>query len=104
MALAHGVCVAVEEAGPSGWPQGRDARRAAVSMASLIGEALLESQGPSVAVRLKEAAERLAEVKGLLDTEGFLTAVPEADRTGVLCDLALLEEDLSMAMARSSAS
>lgn len=99
MALAHGVCVAVEEAPPGAWPGGREARRSAVSVASLIGEALLEARGEDVGARLSDAASRLADVRQRLDEPGFAHAVPEPDRLAVLADARLLAEDLAAALA-----
>ncbi|KAA0251474.1 MAG: hypothetical protein EDX89_21405 [Acidobacteria bacterium] len=99
MALAHGVCVAVEEAPPGAWPGGREARKSAVSVASLIGEALLEARGDEVGARLADAVSRLADVRRRLDEPGFADAVPEQDRVAVLADAQLLAEDLAAALA-----
>lgn len=98
MALAHGVCVAVEEAPPGAWPGGKEARRAAASVASLIGEALLEARGEEIEARLSDAASRLSDVRDRLGESGF-DAVPEPDRVAVLADARLLAEDLAAALA-----
>lgn len=98
MALAHGVCAALEESSGGARGVGREVRSAAVSVASLIGEALLESSGEDARGRLAEARRRLAEVRARLEDVADGASLPDAERSALLAEAAGLDEDLAAAI------
>jgi len=95
MSFAHTVYAAVEAAGAKGTEAGTRLRKAAVSVPSLVSEALLDLPGSDVREALGLADAKLAEVAGLLTVEPALAGIPEADRESLLADLSTLRAELA---------
>lgn len=94
MAVAHSVYALVEAAGLKESEAGRRARKAAVAIPSLIGEAFLETDARTPEEYLFLTLGRLAEIGRLMEEEPIASAVAEPDRIALLADLHLLEEEL----------
>lgn len=94
MSFAHAVYAAVESAGLKETDAGRQLRKAAVSIPSLIAEASLDLTGRDRDEVLFTADSKLAEVGRLL--EGVCRSVlPEADRVSLLAEVHLLAGELA---------
>ncbi len=95
MTLAHGVCAAAEGVGSA--EEARLARRAAVSVPSLVAEALFEARGAGAEEALARAASQIGELRSLLEAWPASSKVPEPERLSLLADAALLSEELEEA-------
>lgn len=93
--LAHTVYVTVESRGLGATDAGLKLRRTIVSVPSLLGEAYLELPGEDADRALGEAAGKLAEVAGLLGQDSVRSALPEADRAGLLGEIEGLRGEIS---------
>ena len=94
MELAHTVCAAVAGGALARTEAGQQLRKAAVSVPSLVGDALLDLSGPDSGRVLAEAAEKLAEVARLLSLPAVGESLGEVDRTGLLSQIESLRAEL----------
>lgn len=96
MEFAHTVCAAVAGGPLGGTDAGRRLRKAAVSVPSLVGQAFLD-QGASEAARsLLAAAEKLAEVAGILALDPIRQALGEPERAALLREIDSLRAELDV--------
>lgn len=94
MAVAHSVYALVEAAGLKESEEGKKARKAAVAIPSLIGEAFLQTSTRTPDEVFFLALGRLAEVARLVESGPLALTLPEPDRLALLAELHLLDEEL----------
>ena len=99
MDLAHTLCAAVAGGPLGGTEAGRQLRRAAVSVPSLVGEAFVDPGGPEAAAALSQASAKLTEVAALLWLEPVRETLPESERESLLADIEALRSELEELLA-----
>jgi hypothetical protein len=93
MALAHAVYAAVEASGLRGTPTGIGLRKAAVSVPSLIADAVIDLTGRDRDEALVLASTKLSAMTHLLDDEA-ISSLGEGERASLLSDIGDLAEEL----------
>ncbi len=94
--FAHTVCAAVAGGPLGGTDAGRRLRSAAVSVPSLVGEAFLDQGAAEAARSLLAAAEKLAEVAGILSLDPIRQALGEPERMALLREIESLRAELDL--------
>jgi len=92
--------VTVESRGLGATDAGLQLRRTIVSVPSLLGEAYLDLPGEDADRALGEAAMKLAEVAGLLGQDSVRSALPEADRAGLLGEIEGLRGEIGQLLKK----
>ena len=104
--LAHAVLASLEESGARGTGAGRDACRAAVSIPSLVEEALFDEGGRDAAAALDRARAGLGALRERLLAPDLADLIPPGERSSLWEGISRLDRDLaatSGASARSGA-
>jgi hypothetical protein len=96
MEFAHTVCAAVAGGPLGGTDAGQRLRKAAVSVPSLVGEAFLDPGAAEAGRTLLAAAEKLAEVAGILSLDPIRQALGEPERTALLLEIDALRAELEV--------
>jgi four helix bundle protein len=94
MELAHTVCAAVAGGALARTDEGQRLRKAAVSVPSLVGEALLDLNASDAATALSQASAKLSEVALLLAIEPVRQSIGDAERDSLLGEIEALRADL----------
>ena len=94
MDLAHTLCAAVAGGALARTEAGQRLRRAAVSVPSLVEEAVADLSAPDAAAALSQASARLSEVADLLALESVRNSLPESERSSLLAEIEALRADL----------
>lgn len=101
--LAHSVWAAVDAASLAATDPGKELRRAAVALPSLIGDALLGIGGETPAEVLVRARQKLQDVERLLESAALRQGLAAADRAGLLADVGALLDELDRVPVRGPA-
>jgi four helix bundle protein len=96
MELAHTVCAAVAGGALARTDEGQRLRKAAVSVPSLVGEAFLDQGAADASRSLGAAAEKLAEVGGILSLDAVRDALGESEQAALLREIDLLRAELDV--------
>lgn len=102
MELAHTVCAAVAGGALARTDAGQRLRKAAVSVPSLVGEALLDLNASEAAAALSQASAKLSEVARLLAIDPVRQSLGDAERDSLLAEIEALRADLEGLRSRGA--
>lgn len=98
MDLAHTLCAAAAGGSLARTEAGQRLRKAAVSVPSLVGEAVADLAAPDAATALSRASAILLEVADLLSRDPVRESLPEPERISILAEIEALRADLGQLM------
>jgi hypothetical protein len=93
--LAHAVLASLEESGARGTGAGREACHAAVSIPSLVEEALFDDGGRDARAALERAREGLRRLRATLSSPDLAPLIPTAERSFLFDGAARLDRGLA---------